>query len=205
MNAILNDAHVMAWLAWLKRLEAQLWTLDGFDSHVTDWLAQLPKNREQKQYEDAFPLFENLGELLDERELLKSARKSQDSLGKESTDRLLSRLEDDVKILYSSLGLGPDGKTQSMPFVNDSASGGVEPAGSAKPLQRTAAQDSAILCEIEKRGYDPQALPKNPPGKPGAKAAIRASLSENSLFTGGTVFDKAWERLTARADIAIQG
>ena len=87
------------------------------------------------------------------------------------------------------------------------ASDGVEQdkAGPAKPLQRTAAQDSAILCEIEKQGYDPLALPKNLPGKPGVKAAIRAALSENSLFTGGTVFDKAWERLTARADIAIQG
>lgn len=88
-----------------------------------------------------------------------------------------------------------------------SASGGVEPdmAGPAKPLQRTAAQDSAILCEIEKQGFDPLALPKNLPGKPGVKASIRAALSENSLFTGGTVFDKAWERLTARGDIAIQG
>ena len=87
------------------------------------------------------------------------------------------------------------------------ASGDVEPdkAGPAKPLQRTAAQDSAILCEIEKQGYDPLARPKNHPGKPGVKAAIRAALSQNSLFTGRTVFDKAWERLTARADIAIQG
>ena len=87
------------------------------------------------------------------------------------------------------------------------ASDDVEPdnAEPAKPLQRTAAQDSAILCEIKKQGYDPLALPKNLPGKPGVKAAIRAALSKNSLFTGGTVFDKAWERLTARADIAIQG
>ena len=87
------------------------------------------------------------------------------------------------------------------------ASGSVKPDKDepAKPLQRTAAQDSAILCEIEKQGYDPLALPKNPPGKSGAKAAIRAALSKNSLFTGATVFDKAWERLTAHADISIQG
>ena len=87
------------------------------------------------------------------------------------------------------------------------ASDGVvlDKAGPAKPLQRSAAQDSAILCEIEKQGYDPLALPKNLPGRPGVKAAIRTALSQNSLFTGGTVFDKAWVRLTARADIAIQG
>ena len=88
-----------------------------------------------------------------------------------------------------------------------SASSSVKPdkAEPAKPLQRTAAQDSAILCEIEKQGYDPLALPKNPPGKSGAKAAIRAALSKNLLFTGATVFNKAWERLTDRADIVIQG
>lgn len=86
------------------------------------------------------------------------------------------------------------------------ASGGVEPdKAGPPPLQRTAAQDSAILCEIEKLGYDPLALPKNLPGKAGVKAAIRTALSKNPLFAGGTVFDKAWERLTARADIAIQG
>ena len=74
-----------------------------------------------------------------------------------------------------------------------------------KPLQRTAAQDAAILGEIKKQGLDPLALPKNPTGKPGVKLAIRTALKSNSLFVGGTVFNKAWERLTARADIEIQG
>ena len=94
-----------------------------------------------------------------------------------------------------------------VPAVAVGVSGDVEPdkAEPAKPLQRTAAQDSAILCEIDKQGYDPLALPKNPPGKSGAKAAIRAALSKNLLFTGATVFNKAWERLTDRADIVIQG
>jgi hypothetical protein len=95
----------------------------------------------------------------------------------------------------------------SAPVVTAGAPGGVEPAkvGPAKPLQRTAAQDSAILCEIEKQGYDPLALPKNPSGKSGVKADIRAALSQNPLFTGTRVFDKAWERLTTHKDIAIQG
>ncbi len=86
------------------------------------------------------------------------------------------------------------------------ASGGVETdkAVPAKPLQRTAAQDSAILCEIKKLGFNPMSLAKNPSGKPGVKAAVRAALLQSPLFTGRTVFDKAWERLTAHADIAIQ-
>lgn len=91
------------------------------------------------------------------------------------------------------------------PVATESASGDVEMASQAKPLQRTAAQDTAILSEIKKQGYDPLALPRNPNGKPGAKAAIRIALSRNQLFTGSTVFDKAWERLTAREEIVIQG
>ena len=72
-------------------------------------------------------------------------------------------------------------------------------------MQRTAAQDAEILFEIKKQGYEPLALPRNPDGKPGVKAAVRTALLSHSLFTGSTVFDKAWERLTARADIAIRG
>ena len=78
-------------------------------------------------------------------------------------------------------------------------------AASNKPLQRTAAQDAEILCEIKKQGYDPLALPGNPRGKQGVKAVIRAALLDNPLFVGSTVFNKAWERLTARSDIVIQG
>lgn len=95
----------------------------------------------------------------------------------------------------------------SLSMQDGSTSGGVEPAKAepAKPLQRTAAQDAAILCEIQKLGYDPLALPKNPNGKPGVKAAIRAVLKGNSLFVGQSVFKHAWERLTARGDIEIKG
>jgi hypothetical protein len=80
----------------------------------------------------------------------------------------------------------------------------VDKAAQVRPLQRTAAQDNAIICEIKKQGYDPLALPKNQNGKPGVKAIIRAALSDNELFVGSTIFDKAWIRLAARADIMIQ-
>lgn len=135
-------------------------------------------------------------------------------LGEKEADSQLAELEQSnpeaaelARIIFS--GVMPEQQLTTpspAPAVNESASDGVEPdkAGPAKPLQRTAAQDFAILYEIEKQGFDPLALPKNSPGKPGVKAAIRAALSENSLFTGGTVFDKAWERMTAHADIAIQ-
>lgn len=74
--------------------------------------------------------------------------------------------------------------------------------GSAKPMQRSAAQDAEILAAIRNAGHDPLALPMNEPGKPGVKAAIRDTLGGKGLFAGTTVFDKAWERLRQQCDIA---
>lgn len=53
-------------------------------------------------------------------------------------------------------------------------------------------------------GIDPLAVPKNSPGKAGTKAEVRTALDSNPLFTGTTVFDKAWERLTNRGEIVIR-
>lgn len=72
----------------------------------------------------------------------------------------------------------------------------------AKPLQRSSAQDSMILTAILKAGHTPLSLPVNEPGKAGVKAEIRNALRNEKLFTGSTVFDKAWERLRKQGDIA---
>ena len=77
-------------------------------------------------------------------------------------------------------------------------------APEAKPVQRSAAQDAAILAMLQTMGIDPLAVPKNSPGKPGTKAEVRTALDSNPLFTGTTVFDKAWERLTSRGEIVIR-
>lgn len=74
----------------------------------------------------------------------------------------------------------------------------------AKPLQRGTAQEAAILYEIKNQGHDPMALPKNKPGKRGIKRDVRDVLDGKGLFTGGTVFDRVWERLTEHKDIVIQ-
>jgi len=73
-----------------------------------------------------------------------------------------------------------------------------------KPVQRSAAQDQAILAAIERQHLNVLALPKPRPGKAGVKAATRASLEGvNPLFPkDSTVFDKAWERLRRNGDIA---
>lgn len=70
-----------------------------------------------------------------------------------------------------------------------------------KPLQAGRAQDEVILATIRKMGHNPLQLPKPPAGKPGVKAEVRKALLNDSLFTGGTVFKKAWERLSELGDI----
>lgn len=75
------------------------------------------------------------------------------------------------------------------------------PDATPKPKQRGKAQDETIIREIKKQGLDPQALPKNSPGKLGVKAAIRAAVDGKGLFIGSTVFDAAWERLRKCGDI----
>lgn len=71
------------------------------------------------------------------------------------------------------------------------------------PVQRTAAQDAAILSTLAALNIKPLVIPKNKAGKAGTKAKVRTALERNPLFVGATVFDKAWERLSARGDIVI--
>lgn len=72
-----------------------------------------------------------------------------------------------------------------------------------QPVQRSAAQDAAILNAIREAGHDPLTLPKNDSGKRGIKAVIREELKgKHTLFPKfGRQFDKAWERLRARKEI----
>ncbi len=72
------------------------------------------------------------------------------------------------------------------------------------PVQRTAAQDAAILSTLAALNINPLAIPKNKTGKAGSKAKVRTALERNPLFVGATVFNKAWERLSARGDIVIR-
>jgi len=67
--------------------------------------------------------------------------------------------------------------------------------------QKLRDQEVAILDKIRSRGYQPDALPRNESGKSGVKSAVRAALANDPLFSGTTVFDKAWERLRKYGDI----
>ncbi|MDD2728677.1 hypothetical protein [Malikia sp.] len=78
-------------------------------------------------------------------------------------------------------------------------------AAPAKRVLASQLQDAAILSAIREAGYDPQALPKNPPGKPGIKAAIRNALvgrAGTPFPELGRQFVKSWDRLRDRGEIA---
>ena len=60
-------------------------------------------------------------------------------------------------------------------------------------------REEEILRVLRELGYDPQALPKRIPGKPGVKAEVRRKLDWNE----SKAFDKAWDRLrTVREEIS---
>lgn len=67
---------------------------------------------------------------------------------------------------------------------------------SCKPIPAQIHQEQEILKVIKELGYSPTKLPKNIPGIPGVKAAVRAKLTYPIK-----VFDKAWERLSSSKDI----
>nr|WP_315236360.1 hypothetical protein [uncultured Limnohabitans sp.] len=72
-----------------------------------------------------------------------------------------------------------------------------------KPMQRQRAQGLVILEAIRQAGHDPLRLRRNEPGKPGIKAQVFAAVKHDPIFTGPTVFNKAWLRLSGDGDIAF--
>lgn len=73
----------------------------------------------------------------------------------------------------------------------------------AARVMASTVQDAEILRAIERAGYDPKRLPKNEPGKPGVKKAVRDVLKKQPPFKDSVkVFDHAWERLRQSGDIA---
>ncbi|WP_321955370.1 hypothetical protein [Burkholderia cenocepacia] len=70
-------------------------------------------------------------------------------------------------------------------------------AAARRPLKQQAHQEAEILRIIRELNHDPKKLPKQKPGKPGVKAAVREKLNFSKK-----VFDKAWDRLRASGDVA---
>lgn len=91
------------------------------------------------------------------------------------------------------------GASSVYPFAGPLAQSTTTP----KPMQRQRAQELAILEAIRQAEHDPLRLPRNKPGKPGIKAQVYAAVKHDPIFTGSTVFDKAWLRLSGDGDIAF--
>lgn len=68
---------------------------------------------EKAEYEAAFVVFDEVGELLEKRERIESKRKSYAPLEVEAANRLIAQIDEKVGPLYQSIGLGADGKTLS--------------------------------------------------------------------------------------------
>jgi len=84
--------------------------------------------------------------------------------------------------------------TESAPEVNDAAT--------VEPVARWQAQEQTILNKLRELGHSPDALPKSEAWKPGVKSEVRAAIGWQGMWHSPKVFDKAWERLRERGEIA---
>ena len=55
---------------------------------------------------------------------------------------------------------------------------------------------------LRSKGHDPVKLPVAKSGQSGVKAQIRNALGSTGIWSGGTVFEKAWQRLRQTGAIA---
>jgi hypothetical protein len=76
------------------------------------------------------------------------------------------------------------------------------PAGGEKQsLSRPKERQKQILLKIRELGYDPLALPIAR-GKRGPKKEVKSALGTAGIWTGDTVFKKAWEKLRESKQIS---
>ena len=87
----------------------------------------------------------------------------------------------------------------------DNAATSAVPQAAPRRVMASQAQDAAILNALVAAGHDPKALPRNTPGKRGAKATARDAVlvTAQHLFVDARSvrFDKGWERLRSQGDI----
>ena len=77
-------------------------------------------------------------------------------------------------------------------------------APASTPVPRFMAQEDAIFATLKTLGHNPLQLPKNPPGKRGVKADVKDTLGCSGIWSGSTVFAKAWERMLTSGTIVTK-
>ena len=75
-------------------------------------------------------------------------------------------------------------------------------AAHIEPVARWQAQEQTILNKLRELGHKPDALPKSEAWKPGVKSEVRAAIGSKGMWHSQKVFDKAWERLRKREELA---
>ncbi len=73
-----------------------------------------------------------------------------------------------------------------------------------KPVPRSVSQDALVIAELKEQGFDPLALPKHSPGKPGVPAKIRNALISKKAIQSVHVFEHAWQRLAKDGQIKFR-
>lgn len=91
--------------------------------------------------------------------------------------------------------------TESAPVTGE-APPSVDDAAHIEPVARWQAQEQTILNKLRELDYSPCALPKSEAWTKGVKSKVRAAIGSKGMWHSAKVFDKAWERLRERGDIA---
>jgi hypothetical protein len=104
-----------------------------------------------------------------------------------------TQLDEDAPVTPASSQTGTGPAPSSTTSIKEPK--GDAAAGDMVPVQRSRAQEQAILLKIKEMGLDAEALPRNDTGRTGIKAKIKESLKGHNLFHGTKIFDKAWQRL----------
>ena len=91
-------------------------------------------------------------------------------------------------------------------FLGGNKAGQPASAACAEVISVTKQQDAAILNWLNAHGYEPMQLPIEPSGKPGIKKACGDELCQNKkMFSSGSVYKTAWERLRANGETKVTG
>lgn len=136
---------------------------------------------------------------LPDRQLLNEENYTPAELANFELHRNVSMRKELVDLVFEGFNSAPIVTSISVAAVTSATAPNVP-----KPVQRSFAQDAAILAALKKLGYMPASLPKRQPGKPWVKSAVKSALGNKGIWAPTTVFDKAWDRLRTSGAIAEQ-